>query len=79
MIADSELTLFGLELYRELHGPAAVPHRNFVIPTADPDGHWPHQLHGRTLGHDVVALGVVAPAAAQDGKTNALDEPSGQR
>jgi hypothetical protein len=69
MITDSELTAYGLELYREMHGPIAIPPRDFVIPATDPDGHWPHQLRGRALGHDVVALGLVAPAVV-DSKVN---------
>jgi len=57
-LPDYEFTDYGLELYRELHGPTAVPPVDFVVPVNDDK--WPAQLHGRPLGQDVRKWALVA-------------------
>ena len=57
-ITDYDLTLYGLELYRDLNGQMSVPPITFIIPKND-TGFWPEHLKGKPLGYDVVKHGII--------------------
>ncbi|RYG63877.1 hypothetical protein EON64_15090 [archaeon] len=50
-IEDVQLSLLGLEIYRDLHGPDTKPKLEFIVPPNDED--WPSHLWGYELGAGV--------------------------
>ena len=50
-IEDAQLAMFGLDVYRELHGEKSAPKLDFVIPEESSD--WPCNLWGYELGKGV--------------------------
>ena len=46
-IEEAQLTLFGLDIYQDLHGTGSVPPHDFVVPEGDES--WPCNLWGYML------------------------------
>ena len=54
--SDYDLTVYALEVYRDVHGTASPPPLDFIVPAEEV---WPAHLHGRCLGRDVRKHGLV--------------------
>ena len=57
-ITDYDLTVYALEVYRDLNGEKSIPTDTFVIPNCK-DDIWPDHLKGKPLGADIRKHGLI--------------------